>query len=95
MNPIDRFLSERCFLCTKLKAKLTPEQCACRQMAEIKTITLLKRQIPEDLRANEYCASGECKQGRKVKARLSQSLGLATTDSALPSESQTSQRTSR
>ena len=59
------FVEAHCFYCEKMRAKVTAETCRRRQGVTIKTLELWKRKLPEDMRANEYCASGQCKQGKK------------------------------
>ena len=63
----DQFLATRCFYCTKLRARISPECCKARQRAEIPRTEVFKVKIPEEMSANDYCASKKCVQGREYR----------------------------
>ena len=63
----EEFLTSRCFYCTKLRARLSPECCKARQHAEIPRLEIFKKTIPEEMSANDYCASKKCQQGRQYR----------------------------
>lgn len=66
MTPSE-FLESRCFYCQRMRARITPDCCHRRQHAEVKHMEVLKKQIPDDLGVNNYCALRKCEQGRRYR----------------------------
>lgn len=62
-----QFLATRCFYCPKLRARVSPECCRARQNAEVRKLTVLGKQVPDEMSANDYCASKKCVQGREYR----------------------------
>jgi hypothetical protein len=65
----DEYLASRCFYCEKLKARISPKQCAYQQSKLANVVTLWGNRVKQDLSMNAHCSSGTCQQGKKYLGR--------------------------